>query len=351
MAKIDEFILNPSTEKLSETSQSIKDCLENINFKKLAEYPEYENDLTTLAERVIAFWSAAGTSSNVLSDNQTITLELAAKASYGLDACIKWDKANSIFKKNDWQVLRPAICQLMRKLINNIDKNNLIVVNHKNDTGKLLSLLAWIGAGIQYRVPDFGSPNAPKDGSEDIALLYGFINKDGHPSLIEITNNLVKCLLNAPVANFDTRQICKMAMRLGRMISSDLLAILESSNKPWIESAELTKALEKFFLSNLLDQYKDAGHIYPSNFFDAIAADNLCESLLIFFSAGVLSWESKSHRLIAQKAATSIKKVSAGTQTDSNFVKRSTAFLTEAIKNVPEELADVFNQAFATLKN
>ncbi|MFM7523121.1 MAG: hypothetical protein ACKO4M_02985, partial [Betaproteobacteria bacterium] len=103
MAKIDEFILNPSTEKLSETSQSIKDCLENINFKKLAEYPEYENDLTTLAERVIAFWTAAGTSSNVLSDNQTITLELAAKASYGLDACIKWDKANSIFKKNDWQ--------------------------------------------------------------------------------------------------------------------------------------------------------------------------------------------------------------------------------------------------------
>jgi len=101
MAKIDEFILNPSTEKLSETSQSIKDCLENINFKKLAEYPEYENDLTTLAERVIAFWTAAGTSSNVLSDNQTITLELAAKASYGLDACIKWDKANSIFKKND----------------------------------------------------------------------------------------------------------------------------------------------------------------------------------------------------------------------------------------------------------
>jgi len=134
------------------------------------------------------------------------------------------------------------------------------------------------------------------------------------------------------------------------MVSSDLLAISKSPNKPWIESAELNKALEKFFLSNLLDQYKDAGHFYPSNFVGAVAIDNLRESLLIFFSAGVLSWESKSHRSIAQKAAACIKKVSAGTQTDSNFVKRSTAFLTEAINNVPKESADAFNQAFATLK-
>ncbi len=143
MKIIDEFDLNPSTDTLTETSQSIKNCIENSNFKKLKEHPECESELTQFAKKIIDFWNVAANSIDVLSKDETISLFEAARVCYGLEACINWDqgckaKGSKAFADDDWRVLRPAICKLMRKLINIIHKNGLLAV-----AGQKTRAMSW----------------------------------------------------------------------------------------------------------------------------------------------------------------------------------------------------------------
>ncbi len=138
MKIIDEFDLNPSTVTLTATSQSIKNCIENSNFKKLKEHPECESELTQFAKKIIDFWNVAANSIDVLSANEKITLFEAASVCYGLEACINWDQGSQAFAYDDWRLLRPAICKLMRKLINIIHKNDLLAV-----AGQKTRAMSW----------------------------------------------------------------------------------------------------------------------------------------------------------------------------------------------------------------
>jgi hypothetical protein len=330
MTIIDEFDLNPSTDTLTATSQSIKNCIENSNFKKLKEHPECRPELTKLAKRIITFWDAASRSSNLLSEKDSITLIDVAKVSYGLEAFIKWDKDQEVFDKDDVKALLPAVRELMRKLMNKIDTGNLIAVNYHEDTGRLLALLAWVGIGIKKKVLDFS-----EDGSS--------------PSIAQISNNVITCLLEAPATKFDTRQVCKMVYQLARMIRYGELSILNSEDTPQIDPSKLASQLVRLSNSSLLTNYTERHHTYSAEYVNPIAADNLCSGLHTFFLKGILAWGDNNHRGLAVKAAILIKKASMQPEADGQFVKRCRAFLNLVIQKVSKESSQPFNEALIAL--
>jgi len=352
MTIIDEFNLNPSTDKLTAASQSIKDCIESIDFKKLNQHPECESELTQFAKKIINFWNVAANSIDVLSEDETITLFAAARVCYGLEACINWDQGSKAFADDDWRVLRPAICKLMRKLINIIHKNDLLTVDGPKKVGDVMALLGWISKGIKYKVPDFGKDGVAEVSSKQIGLLSGFKRTAYTPSLIDIAQNAINYLLNSPIKAFDTRRLGKMVMQFGRMIGAGDLDIQEAENKPWIKPTALANKLVSFSRANLLTEYKQTGKKPSPGYVNPVAVTNLCEGLFTFFREGILDWSNQDHRLIAKNAAKFIQKAAQEPEVNNyleHFRQVCTRFLTEAIKNTSKESVDPFQTAMAAL--
>ncbi len=357
MTIIDEFDLNPSTVTLTATSQSIKNCIENLNFKKLKEHPECKSELTQFAKKIIDFWNVAANSIGVLSQNEKITLFKAASVCYGLEACINWDqgckaKGSKAFADDDWRVLRPAICKLMRKLINIIHKNDLLAVDGQKNAGDVMALVGWIVKGIKYKVPNFGKDGIVEAGSELIGLLSNFKRTADNPSLIDITQRAINYLLNSPIKAFDTRRLGKMVMQLGRMISIGDLGIQQTDKKPWIQPTALADKLVSFSQANLLTEYKQTGKVPSPGYVNPVAVTNLCEGLFIFFRNGILNWSSQDHQRIAIKVATFIQKAAREPQEGGSFEhyrEVCTRFLTEAINNTSKESVGPFQTAMAAL--
>lgn len=330
MTIIDEYDLNPSTETLTAASQSIKNCIENSNFKELKNYPECQPKRIELAKRIITFWDAASRSSNVLSEKDSITLVDVAKVSYGLEAFIKWDKDQEVFDKDDVKALFPAVRELTRKLIDKTYAGNLLAVNYHEDTGRLLALLAWVGIGIKRKVLDFSD-----DGSS--------------PSITQISNDAITCVLEASEASFDTRQVCKMVYQLARMIRNGELSIFNSEDTPQIDPSKLASQLVRLANSSLLTNYTERHHTYSADYVNPVAADNLSSSLNTFFRKGILEWGNKSHRGLAVKAAIFIKRASIQPEADGQFVNRCRAFLNLVIQNISKDSRQPFNEALIAL--
>lgn len=351
-SKIDEFQLTPSYERFLEISQSLKDLKENIHFQKLKTNPQYQPQLDFLAKRIADFWVQAQSSIEGFIQNKRINLRDIAKISYSLIACIQLDEGNVFFKIDGWKDLRPAICKLMRSLINCIHKKNLLAVDNSKNVGNVLALLSWISKGIKYRVPDFGKEASAEVSSKQVGLLSGFSRTADNPSLIDIAQSAINYLLNSQVAVFDTRQLGKMVMQLGRMITTGDLGIQESDNKPWIEPLTLANKLVAFSKSSLMTQYKEKNHTQAQGYFDPVTLDNLCEGLLALFKKQVLVWANKEHETIAVKVAYLITKImtSAATVHYKNE-QQYKKFLQQAIANVPEESRQPFNEAMTKVNS
>ena len=349
---IDEFQLTPSYERFLEISQSLKNLKENVYFHKLKTNPQYQPQLDVLAKRIADFWAQAQSSIEEFIQNKQITLIDIAKISYSLIACIQLDADNDFFKKEEWKDLRPVICKLMRSLINCINKNNLLAVDNRKNVGNVLALLSWISKGIKHRVPDFGKEASAEASSKQVGLLSGFSRTADNPSLIDIAQSAIKYLLNSQVAVFDTRQLGKMVMQFGRMITAGDLGIQESDNKPWIDPATLANKLVAFSKSSLMTQYKEKNHAQAQGYFNPVTLDNLCEGLLALFKKQVLVWTNKEHEAIAVKVACLITKImtSATTAHDKNK-QQYKQFLQEAITNVQEESRQPFNEAMKKLNS
>jgi hypothetical protein len=234
----------------------------------------------------------------------------------------------------------------MRSLINCIHKNSLLAVDNKKNVGNVLALLSWISKGIKHRVPDFGKEASSEASSKQVGLLSGFSRTADNPSLIDIAQSAINYLLNSQVAVFDTRQLGKMVMQFGRMITAGDLGIQESDNKPWIDPATLANKLVAFSKSSLMTQYKEKNHAQAQGYFNPVTLDNLCEGLLALFKKQVLVWTNKEHEAIAVKVAYLITKImtSATTAHDKNK-QQYKQFLQQAIANVPEESRQPFNEA------
>lgn len=349
MNEISEFLLDPSTEKFTTTSQLVKDCIENDGFKQIATDSQDIPTIKTLAINIIKFFDEAAKSSSVLPESQPVPLADIAKASYGLEACVKWDKHQQVFENNDWKILRPAVCSLMRKMMNKIHSDDLYVLATRGNVGHLLALLAWINLGTNYRVPDFGKQANPKDGSENINLLYGFSKNNGYPSLIEFTNRIINGLLGASQAFFDTRQFCKMVMQLGRMINDGNLLLTESEKTPQVNPTKLADQLVRISNSLLLKQYREFDHNQSPDYVNPVAVTNLCSGLYIFFLKGILDWENENHLKIAVKTASFIKKASTQPKADKHFIHECRVFLKQALNNVPQDSSQSFNEALNAL--
>jgi hypothetical protein len=349
---IDEFQLTPSYERFLEISQSLKNLKENVHFQKLKTNPQYRPQLDVLAKRIADFWAQAQSSIEEFIQNKQITLIDIAKISYSLIACIQLDADNDFFNKEEWKDLRPVICKLMRSLINYIHKNSLLAVDNRKNVGNVLALLSWISKGIKHRVPDFGKEASAEASSKQVGLLSGFSRTADNPSLIDIAQSAINYLLNSQVAVFDTRQLGKMVMQFGRMITAGDLGIQESDNKPWIDPATLANKLVAFSKSSLMTQYKEKNHAQAQGYFNPVTLDNLCEGLLALFKKQVLVWTNKEHEAIAVKVACLITKImtSATTAHDKNK-QQYKQFLQEAITNVQEESRQPFNEAMKKLNS
>ena len=346
ISKINGFKLKPSFQSLLTTSQSLKDLKESIHFKALASDSQAQPTLAVLAKQIIVFWGDAQSSIEQFIKNKKITLQNIAKISYSLQACIQLDEGNGFFKADDWRDLRPAICKLMRSLINCIHKNNLLAVDGQNNVGNVLALLGWISRGIKYQVPDFGKEASAEASPKQVGLLSGFKRTADNPSLIEIVQSAINYLLNSPAKVFDTRQLGKMVMQLGRMITAGDLGIQESAQKPWIEPSKLADKLVTFSKSSLMTQYKEKNHAQAQGYVDPVTVDNLCEGLLTLFEYQVLVWTNKEHETIAVNITKLINKATdSGSKVDDLNRKKYQKFLQEAIKNVPVESRQPFNDA------
>ena len=349
---IDEFQLTPSYKRFLEISQSLKDLKENIHFQALTRNSQHQPTLAKLAKQIMVFWGGAQSSIEQFIKDEKITLQHIAKISYSLQACIQLDKDTGLFKADDWKVLRPAICKLMRSLINCINKNDLLAVDGRNNVGNVLALLSWISKGITYQVPDFGKEASAEGSSKQIGLLRGFKRTEENPSLIDIAHSAVNYLLNCPLKVFDTRQLGKMVMQLGRMITDGNLGIQENDSKPWIEPATLAGKLVEFSKSSLMTQYKEKNHAQATGYVNPITVDNLCEGLLILFKKQVLVWTNTDHINMAVNTANLIgKAMVSGREVDNMSWGRYNAFLEEAIKNLPPELKGPFKEAMNKLGN
>jgi hypothetical protein len=352
MTNINGFRLNPSFRNLLTISQSLKDLRESIDFKVLTSESQYQPTLAALAKQIMVFWGDAQSSIEQFVKNEKITLQNIAKISYSLQACIQLDEDNRLFKADDWKVLRPAICKLMRSLINCINKNDLLAVDGRNNVGNVLALLGWISRGIMYQVPDFGKDASAEGSSKQVGLLRGFKRTEDNPSLIDIAQSAVNYLLNSPLKMFDTRQLGKMVMQLGRMITAGDLGIQESDDKPWIEPSKLAEKLVTFSKSSLMTQYQEKNHAQDPDYVNPIAVDNLCEGLLTLFKKQVLVWTNKDHINMAVNIANLISKAMAsGRKVDNKNWERYNEFLEEAIENLPPELTGPFNEAMNKLNN
>jgi hypothetical protein len=351
-SKIDEFRLTPSYERFLEISQSLKDLKENIHFQALTSDSQYQPTLAKLAKQIMVFWGDAQSSIEQFIKNKKITLQHIAKISYSLQACIQLDKDNGLFEADDWKGLRPAICKLMRSLINCIHKNDLLAVDGRNNVGNVLALLGWISRGIKYQVPDFRKEASAEASYKQVGLLSGFSRAADNPSLIDTAQSAVNYLLKSTVAVFDTRQLGKMVMQLGRMITAGDLGIQESDDKPWVEPTKLAEKLVTFSKSSLMTQYQEKNHAQASGYVNPVTVDNLCEGLLILFKKQVLVWTNTDHINMAVNIANLINKAMAsGRKVDDINWKRYNAFLEEAIKNLPPELTFPFKAAMNKLGN
>ena len=352
MTNINGFRLNPSFQNLLTISQSLKDLRESIDFKVLTSESQYQPTLAALAKQIMVFWGDAQSSIEQFVKNEKITLQNIAKISYSLQACIRLDEDNGLFEADDWKVLRPAICKLMRSLINCINKNDLLAVDGTNNVGNVLALLGWISRGIKYQVPDFGKEASAEGSSKQVGLLRGFKRTEDNPSLIDIAQSAVNYLLNSPLKVFDTRQLGKMVMQLGRMIKTGDLGIQKSDDKPWIEPSKLAQKLVTFSKSSLMTQYQEKNHAQGPGYVNPIAVDNLCDGLLTLFKKQVLVWTNKDHINMAVNIANLISKAMASRQkVDNKNWERYNEFLEEAIKNLPPELIGPFNEAMNKLDN
>lgn len=342
----------PSYKRFLEISQSLKDLKENIHFQALTRNSQHQPTLAKLAKQIMVFWGGAQSSIDEFVENKRITLRDIAKISYSLITCIQLDADNGFFKEDDWKNLRPVICKLMRSLINCIHKNDLLAVDGRNNVGNVLALLGWISRGIKYQVPDFGKEFSAEASDKQVGLLSGFSRTADNPSLIDIAQSAVNYLLKSEVALFDTRQLGKMVMQLGRMITDGDLGIQESDNKPWIEPATLAGKLVAFSKSSLMTEYKEKNHAQDKDYVNPVTVDNLCEGLLILFKKQVLVWTNTDHINMAVNIANFISKAMAsGLKVNDMNRKRYNAFLEEAIKNLSTELAGPFKEAMSKMGN
>jgi hypothetical protein len=133
------------------------------------------------------------------------------------------------------------------------------------------------------------------------------------------------------------------------MIRNGELSILNSEDTPQIDPSKLASWLVQLSNSSLLTDYTERHHTYSPGYVNPIAADNLCSSLHTFFVRGILVWGDKNHRGLAVKAAIFIKKASMQPQATRQFVKRCRAFLDLAIKKVPKDSCQPFNEALTAL--
>jgi hypothetical protein len=348
-ASIDTFELDPTYEHFLNANQLIKALKEDIDFNKVNDNPQYQGELTNLANLIVRFWKAAQTSINGFLEDKKITLYEVAQISYSLEACIRLNQRGDFFKTDDWKELHSAIWKFMHVLINRIRENGLLDNPGKSNVGNVLALLSWIIAGIQHPVPVTEKNSSSSANSKMDTLLSGLGGAKDRPGLNDLTERAIDYLLNSFNSAFDTRQVCKMVLLLQRMISAGYLRIQESHDKPLIDPTKFAEKLVQFANSSLLQVYKEFGHDSDPNYVNPIAVNNLCSGLRKFFAFGILNWKKEDHLNLAKKTAIFIRKACKQSQADEHFVKTCRAFVNEAISSVSKDSSQPFNEALTAL--
>lgn len=352
---LDEFLLSdrPTLGAFLQLSQSLKDLEENIDFRELMDGKQYPDLTNKLADQIVAFWAHSQTQIERLFKDRKVPLSNIAKVAYGLRACVHLDKKYDFFGEAHWLTLRPAICKLMRVLINHIHKKNLLIQSERNpiglsQIGSILAILAWIEAGRKHKVPEpqVQTSSMHEVSQTKIQLLSGFKRTANGPSLLDITQAAINCLLDAEINSFDTRQLAKMLMLLGRMINSSFLSLVNTDTQPWIDRETLANKLVLFSKSSLMIEYKQQQHNAAQGHVDPVVVDNLCEALMTLFNLGVLDWSKRSHVKVAARVANLIiGAMSPGNYAHDKNKHQYRLFLEEALSQVSSEQAQPFMNA------
>lgn len=320
--------------------QSLKDLQESVHFSELKRTPEYPAVAGQLANALVAFWTFAEQRVRPLFSTPALNMSRVAGLSYALKACIELDKAHDFFTPAQWGALRPAICRLMRGLINAIHQRQLLAGLDPNRIGAVLALLAWITAGMRHAVPSPVSTAAPgEDAPAAVSLLSGFSRHENQPSLADTAQAAIDCLLRMAPNALDTRQVGKMLMSFARLLKTGLLGAPAPGSS-------LANGLIALCNTGAMTMYSAQQHTYASGYVDPVVVDNICEGVQALFKHQILHWQSKAHVAIAIKVANLITKaMTGGGGTHSRNEARYRNFLEQALAHLPAESRAAFLMA------
>ncbi len=346
--EIDEFQIKPSFDGFLRVTKSLKFLQESIAFKKAMKGPESGSIKDQLAKKIVEFFEKAKLESRNFFSNENLSISEVANISYGLKSVVTIDKTYHVFTWDHWSYLRPAIDRVTFNMTQSVHQAQLLECGQVS-VGNELALFAWLRTGAEYNIKV--RVGRAQRNNEGAALFAHRDPPSDARSYSRIEWRAIDRLLNAPVPSFDTRQLCKLLMQLGRMIKNGHLLFVNQANQPWIDKTDLTGKLGNFLNSDLLTKYRSSQHEAASEYVDPVAVDNLCEGLSELFKHKVLDWNNSDHQHVAFKTANFIGKAMFSARESERLKKTYTSFLNQAIANVPNESSQPFREALKKINS
>lgn len=352
IGQIDGFLTMPDAplDNFSNICQALKDLGENVDFIALQKHSQYPDVVNQLAPKIVAFWVHAQNQSKQLVAGASFNLFQVGRISYGLKACIELDRSHDFFPEQTWATLRPTICKLMRAVFDHIHQRKLLEAATAKDIGSILSLIEWLCRGVNHWVPNTSGPSAPTSTSASpavVGLLAGFSKRENSPSLRGIANSAIDTLLKIEPNTFDTRQLGKLLMRLGRMIKDQSLVFQANETRPHADMEKLRKLVVGALGPHASKEYREKQHALAKGVVNPVTVGNLSEGLFALFDNQVLIWEEKLHVSVAVKVANFIK--IAAESADEHNLKHYRKFLMQASENVTDNQSGVFAEGLSVL--
>lgn len=346
--EIDEFQLKPSFEGFIRVNKSLKSLQESIAFKEAMQGPKSGSIKNQLAEKIVEFFDKAKSESGNFFSNENLSISQVATISYGLKSVVGIDKTHHVFTEDHWSYLLPAIERVTFNMTQSVHKARLLECGQVS-VGNELAFFTWLRTGAEYNIKVRVGP--AQRNSVRAALLAHRAPPSDDRSYSRIEWRAIDRLLNAPVPSFDTRQLCKLVMQLGRMIKNGHLLFVNQANQPWIDKTDLTVKLGNFFNSDLMTEYRVSHHESSRGYVDPVAVDNLCEGLSELFKHKVLDWNNPNHLNVSFKTANFIGNAMSSVQLSGRLKQTFTSFLNQAIANVPNQSSQLFHETLKKINS
>ncbi len=235
IALIEKFISFkvPKRDHLTEVCDALKDLTKNDDLRKLKN--ECGDDWVRLFSlKVEDFLRYVSSLQEPRFRWGELSMKQVARICYGLKVYYALNQETGFFSTGQSITLRDAGRRITRKLIDQVHQQHLIQANYQS-SGDVLSLLAWIVAGLQF-------PLKFPNGSQEM-LLGGCSKVPGKVSLTDIASSMLTYFGEGRAASMTARQIGKLLNGVTRLITQGVLVATAESEENGSVRKQLQSAL------------------------------------------------------------------------------------------------------------